>query len=74
LIFEKQTTTIDVLAEEGPVLQAKFHRVKKKLMDRERRAGQEPGVVIQWFKEYADVRKIHWIGPENTRNFDGSGF
>ena len=62
------------LSKHGPILKADFHKIKWKPMDRKRRAAQEPGVIIQFFRDLAYIRKTHDIRPENMWNFDESGF
>jgi hypothetical protein len=61
------------MSKNGPIFQAGLHKIKWKPMDTKRRAAQEPDVVIQWFKGYAELRKIHKIEAENTWNFGETG-
>jgi hypothetical protein len=43
-------------------------------MNRKRRVAQDKAKVIQWFKEYDNVRKQYGIKAQNIWDFDESGF
>jgi len=43
-------------------------------MDRRRRAAQDKGSVIQWFKDYKALIKKYNIRPQDLWNFDESSF
>jgi hypothetical protein len=62
------------LSKHSPILKANFYKIKWKPIDRKRRAAQELGVVIQFFRDLTYIRKTYDIGLENMWNFDESSF
>lgn len=51
-----------------------FHMIKWKPMDKKRRAAQDTGSVIEWFKEFEALRKKYNIRAQDLWNFDEIGF
>ena len=51
-----------------------FHIIKWKPLDRRRRAAQDKASVIQWFKDYEDLKRKFNIRPQDLQNFDKTGF
>jgi hypothetical protein len=49
-------------------------KIKWKPMDHKRRAAQDVGVIIDWFKGFEKIKEEHNIKPYNIYNFDECGF
>jgi hypothetical protein len=49
-------------------------KIKWKPMDSKRRAAQDVGVIVDWFKGFAKIKEEHNIKPYNIYNFDECGF
>jgi len=51
-----------------------IRKIKWKPMDYKRRAVQDIGVVLDWFKDFERIKQEYNIKPENMYNFDECGF
>jgi hypothetical protein len=51
-----------------------IRKIKWKPMDYKRRAVQDIGVVLDWFKDFERIKQEYNIKPENIYNFDECGF
>jgi hypothetical protein len=51
-----------------------IRKIKWKPMDYKRRAVQDIGVILDWFKDFERIKQEYNIKPENMYNFDECGF